>query len=720
MAKHSDRYATIDKATTGKLARELDSLAKLFVNSSYKLISIEEGRIGVCAEILTKANSKSCLHRAEPVVIVLDLDNWQTIPPFVFPDRTDFPYPQFPHVFYEGTKYPAGLCLTRENIRDWYSEHTLKDYLIRLNEWMQDAARQNLIKINNKDEYEPQRYLNPTLQTTFYRLFYDDVFLEKQTQSSCHFSTLKVYDETNVAFGSDEISIPGNNALCIRLFRGNKYVDNEWINRYPHTIGELYNFIVQKEYPWDAKEMLSKLDATKEYVYFMIALLRPAKIIGKESRINYLCFRARSSDIINDKKEACIDEVLVIDYPNLGTARKLSLTPETIFSKRVAVLGCGALGSKLVLHLYRSGVGKLTLVDNDFFEPHNMCRHALLCTPFDKGRKKVDLMKDALNGMFLGVSDDHIETYDIDAISYLKCADLDKLSIIIDSTASAAVMHGMDTIQFPDSTKVIRTCLSQGGNIGIISVTTGSKRLQSDYYVEILRRAISDDDISVWLNKEKEHSLEDVNIGEGCHSYTMRISDDIISSHAALMSSVIRHINEPKSQDGFMLSFSNNIFPGSMSTTWYNAPDYCEYICDNEAEWKIRIHRMMLNEIKQKTRANRNKEVGGYLFGLVDHKRQLIYVISGFIPEDSKHYTSKLELSKKGFHKYEKIMTERTAGQIFYIGDWHSHPSFPLTMSEIDLNTCRNRVFPAMKDGIGICIIAKATDIKAFLVSSKL
>jgi len=719
MVKFSDKFTTIDKAKTEVLARELDSLADLFVNRAYKLINLGTNRIGVCTDIFTRANSKSYLHRSEPVVLVLDATNWQEIPPLVFPDRNDFPYEHFPHVFYKGNNYPAGLCLMREDIWDWYSEHSLRDYVIRLNEWMQDAAKKSLIKLQDGDEYEPQRYHGSTVEASFYRLISDDVSIEKQEVPSCHYSTLKVYRNTNAAYGSDEYESPDSNALCIRLFRGNKAIDNEWIVEYPETLRGLYDFIERKGYPYNVGQAQSKLDDTKEYVYYIIALLRPTKIIGKESRIDYLCFRAKTTDILNNNQDAHIDEVLIMDYPNMTTARNLSVTPASIYNKRVVILGCGALGSKLALHLYRSGIDKLTLVDDDKLEPHNLCRHALLSTPFDKKRKKVDLMKDALNGLFLCIPD-QIEIVDKDAVAYLKEKDLKTIDVIVDATASSYVMHGIDTIKIPDSIRVVRACLSQGGDIGIINITTGSKRLLSDFYAEILRLSIKDDDISSWMNQEKKNSLEDVRIGEGCHSYTMKVSDDTISSHAALMSNLIRHINEPNSGDGFMLSFANDTFPGSMGTTWYPAPDYCEIICNNDREWRIRIHRRLLDSIRQNARAHGKKESGGYLFGQIDFKRRLIYVLSSFIPEESKHDDTQLILSKKGFHQYDDRITSRSAGQIFYIGDWHSHPSFPLIMSDMDIDTCRNRVLPAMRGGIGICLITKANETEAFLVSNKI
>lgn len=716
MAKHSDNYEPIKKTVIGALAGEIDSLADLFYGGTYSLILLPTGSIGVCADILTLAHSKSYLQRTEPVVIVLDKDNWKTKPPFVFPDRKDFPYNQFPHVYYEGKRYPAGLCLTRENIYDWYSEHTLRDYVARLNEWMQDAARKSLIKLKDHDEFEPQRFLSSKLESMLYRVIFDDTLLEKQTRPSCHFFSAEVFDDSETAWGSEAITNLNSNAVGIRLYLGNKGIDSEWLAEYPQSLNELYELISRKGYPFDVQELINKLDEKKEYVFFMLALLRPTKIIDKDSRINYLCFRVKADDIINNHTDAPIVETLIKDYSDIQTARKLSKTPKTIQSKQVVILGCGAVGSKIALHLFRSGITNLTLVDNDKLEPHNLCRHALLSFPLSSKHHKVNLLKDALEEMFLGVKNS-IEAINKDAIEYLKTTDLNKIDLLIDTTASAAVMHGIDDIQFPDSTKIIRACLSQSGDIGITYVSTGSKRLMTDYYAEILRQAIEDDDLSNWLNQEKKNILEDVRIGEGCSSATMKVSDDTISAHSALMSNIAKHVFGPKAEDGFMASYINDMFYGSMATTWFEAPNYCDFQCDNNPDWHVRIQRDLLNDIRYHASQNKRYENGGYLFGTIDLKRHLIYVLTHHVPDDSIREDSQLELSKKGFIEYDKNVEARTANQVHYLGDWHSHTNSPLVMSEKDITTCNERVLPALSSNFGLCVITKPKQTKFFLIS---
>lgn len=164
-------------------------------------------------------------------------------------------------------------------------------------------------------------------------------------------------------------------------------------------------------------------------------------------------------------------------------------------------------------------------------------------------------------------------------------------------------------------------------------------------------------------------------IGEGCHSITMKVSDDTISSHAALMSTVIRKVNEPKFTDGFLFSIANDMYPGSMVTIWSDAPDYVDFTCTNNPLWHVRIAKTLLGAIRIETRAHGKKETGGYLLGNIDYKHHLIYVAEQFIPEDSVHPETELCLGNKGFQKYDKHIMNRTANQLYYIGDWHSHPS---------------------------------------------
>ncbi len=55
--------------------------------------------------------------------------------------------------------------------------------------------------------------------------------------------------------------------------------------------------------------------------------------------------------------------------------------------KKVVILGCGGIGGHLVANLARIGIGQLTIIDGDVFQPSNLNRQ-LLATTETLGREK--------------------------------------------------------------------------------------------------------------------------------------------------------------------------------------------------------------------------------------------------------------------------------------------------------------------------------------------
>src|SRR5262245_54676602 len=50
---------------------------------------------------------------------------------------------------------------------------------------------------------------------------------------------------------------------------------------------------------------------------------------------------------------------------------------EQLLASRVAIIGCGALGTVLANNLARAGVGQLVIADRDFIEANNLQRQIL-------------------------------------------------------------------------------------------------------------------------------------------------------------------------------------------------------------------------------------------------------------------------------------------------------------------------------------------------------
>jgi hypothetical protein len=73
---------------------------------------------------------------------------------------------------------------------------------------------------------------------------------------------------------------------------------------------------------------------------------------------------------------------------------RLQETTGALVNKRVAIIGCGSLGSKVATTLARSGAESFILVDQDIFMPENLVRNELDWR--DVGRHKVDALHDRL------------------------------------------------------------------------------------------------------------------------------------------------------------------------------------------------------------------------------------------------------------------------------------------------------------------------------------
>ncbi len=98
-------------------------------------------------------------------------------------------------------------------------------------------------------------------------------------------------------------------------------------------------------------------------------------------------------------------------------------------SKHVVILGCGGIGNIIATNLATSGIGKLTLVDNDDIELSNLTRQILFCEA-DVGNKKTSTLKEALLSRNNNVS---IDTLNIICDSQEKIKQLPACDLIVAS-----------------------------------------------------------------------------------------------------------------------------------------------------------------------------------------------------------------------------------------------------------------------------------------------
>lgn len=727
MDKYSNSYKTATNEDYPLLCKAMDGLRHFILNGDYSFCRLPNGDTGIKCQVKVNAGTNSCsgLLLAEPIIIGLKDGDINCIKPYVFPDRTNFPYDNFPHINPAINNMPKTLCLTRESMEDWYAEKTFEDMFHLIQDWFNDAENDNLIKAKDGDKYET---FTPQNVSGFLRISpYLEFHLHEADHSGTIFfdvQTVPLNDqkpEDDPHFGAIGF-ISSNftkNALGMMLFRDNKTIERRWFSNYPHNVGELLRFIKSKGFIVEDKlKGIISEHPNITSLYFLFSFLRPIQVVGKATNVDFLCFATKREDFFNENLDAKIDEIALYDQLTPKFANFLSGTKDSICSKRILLLGCGAIGSKLAYHFVRDGLTEITICDNDIILPHNLCRHAL--TNARIFESKVNAVKKDLSTVY---ELENIKTINKDILEWLPNEDLTKYDLIIDATASVSVLRLLDSKAENYSIPIVHFALSDAGEVGLAYIRRSHSARLSDYYWEIVRQSLNSyadaEDLKDWIKQEQKFNYELIRVGEGCHSNTMILSDDTISTHTGIASNIIRNMFERGgSKNEIYLSFTNKEYIGQVFTQRIEMPDYIGIHCEN-SDWIVRIPTPLLNRIYTDVRKAGNKETGGYLMGCVEEKHKVIYVLYTFIPEGSSKKRTNLTLSKTGWKQKCESVVEKSSNTLSYIGDWHSHPKGSLLMSERDNQTNAEIIRNEISSKFGICIIANKANVAAYILTDK-
>jgi proteasome lid subunit RPN8/RPN11 len=712
MEKFSDHCKALESSRAIAFEKALKPWAKSFIQG-YTLVELPEGSVGICTKIAVDVGSDSLLLVGEPVVFGVSSPDLEYDVPFVFPDRLNFPFSKFPHINFAHKGLPNTICLTREPIEEWYAEHTFGEYVDMVSKWLNDAAHGTLMKLKHGDFYEPFRVEN-TKGILLINRDIDKYIVENPKNVSCYaavdystnVSIEKCYDPT-----TDGCK---DNAIEIILFRNCKNVLSDWFIQYPTILKELLAFAKEYGFVIEQEKIVSLLNTAQhsiEKIFFRFAFIRPKNLIGKDSPVDYLCYCVAKEDFLKQNMNASIDGIMMLDRITQEYANNLTETTEIISKKKILILGCGAIGSKLIYHLYRSGISNLTICDKDVMMPHNLCRHALTKPSIEN---KAKLIRDSLNQMFHFPCP--IKVVMDDLLKWLPQTDLNEYDVIIDATASASIARCLDNIVCNLSIPIVSFALSDSGKIGLVYTNYDRSVSLVDYYMQLLREAIGDDDISNWLKDERKYNYDYIRVGEGCHSSTMKINDDVISAHSALAARIVRNLFDKGVKNNACLSFADLDFKGSMYSLKCLIPSFEKFTCQNNSQWEVRIPSDLLQYIKKEAKVGGKKEVGEYMMGYVDTKYRRIYVLDSFKPKDSLRQTSRIELSMKGWKEHKETINQRTADMMHYLGDWHSHPAGSLLPSNIDKTTFEYLITNEIDGIYGLGLITNTHDIKAYLL----
>lgn len=720
MDKFSDNYShKIANEVVLKLKEQLHSYeSSELLGNTYEIFETPNKCYAINTKVRVDAGSNSLLRTNEPIIIEFsNIEDIELSYINVYPNRKDFPYDKLPHINYAVGEMPPSLCLTRENFLDWYAEHNFDDFFKLISEWYNDAAHGNLIKFKEHDAYEPFR-ASKTGIILFKKPWEDTILEKKKHAGSFVYSVKRIIDDCEAYEGTIGSQKYEGDSLGILLYRNCAIICKEWFIEKPKTWGELLHFIKENGFDFNIKNVRQTIERHHlkdiKNVFFQLAFVRPVKVLNKNTRIDYLYFCVKYIDVNTNNTEGIIQEVITYDIATKDLARYISATPNNISNKKILILGCGAIGSKLAYHLYRSGICNLTICDNDIMESHNVCRHAL--SNWDFRSSKALLVKEQLDSMFYH-NNKTVDAITENILTWLPNQNLKEYDLIIEATASTAVFRMLTKVSTKCNVPIARFALSDAGKIGLLYLNYNRKNLLSDYHIQIALESCNNEDIRKWLQDEDKYNYDLIRVGEGCHSNSMILSDDTISTHCGIASNIIRNMfAKPAQENKIYISFANIEYIGQVFTDVIDLENYTSITCENDISWTVRIKSDILTEIRHNTKVAGRNETGGYLMGSIDLKYKMIYVTHNYTPSHLYSNETNLELPISEWkNEYLKVYTSSNK-VIDYIGDWHSHPTGTLKMSDTDKYTCKEVLRDEINAKIGICIITNKKKTLAYLL----
>lgn len=411
-------------------------------------------------------------------------------------------------------------------------------------------------------------------------------------------------------------------------------------------------------------------------VVVILCARRPFHLIGSASDIELLPYviEIRASNDRSSLFTGGDGEPVALgiqrDTPNPNLLRRVSGAPEI---SPVVMLGCGSVGSKMAMHLARSGVPILAVSDSSSLLPHNMARHALARPPIARSKATELAAELSQIGQSPQIHEDDL-VFDLREREKRRIL-LPKIAgCAVNTTASLAVRETLSSLPAnevkPRLAEVALFGRGQGGFV-LIDGTSHNPTL-SDLTAELYATAKSTR-LSTLLF-DPDHGLAEVQIGQGCSSLTMPMTDMRLSAMTAgLTEQLVQELKAP-GEDGHIIIATTA--EGSSDTRWSRqlVPAFTVVDVEGADDWTLRISRRVLDEIYAEVSRWPAAETGGLMIGTCSTRLRTITVVDLLpAPPDSQRSAGRFVLGTEGLVAAIKARHAESGSTLFDVGTWHSH-----------------------------------------------
>jgi integrative and conjugative element protein (TIGR02256 family) len=153
-----------------------------------------------------------------------------------------------------------------------------------------------------------------------------------------------------------------------------------------------------------------------------------------------------------------------------------------------------------------------------------------------------------------------------------------------------------------------------------------------------------------------------------CRTPSAQIPQTRVASLAALAAEVLSQV--PRAADGQIVVWRNSA--SGITRHSYGGE---QFVAGQLHNWAVLVRKPLLAAITDARKKARKRETGGIIAGTWDRDRNIIYVVGHFDPPpDSHHEPTGFIRGTVGVHRTIQQVESATAGNMTYIGEWHTHP----------------------------------------------
>ena len=331
--------------------------------------------------------------------------------------------------------------------------------------------------------------------------------------------------------------------------------------------------------------------------------------------------------------------------------------------RKAVLVGAGAMGSHLADCLVREGRFRWTIIDHDLVLPHNLARH--IAHGEQAGCYKAEFLSRHISSTLSG--EDELATFIPENLflgSEAVTRALDEAEMIIDATASVPAARFLSDHR----TKARRfsTFFNPSGKSAVLLAEPQNRILTlMDLEAQYLGLVLRVDRLADHLGELPET----IAYTGACGAITNRIPQSRVSILSGLAAA---GMSSAADQEEAVISIWSLAPNGEVSLESSSPKPVLRY---KAHDWIFTIDEGLVESVQAMRDAHLPSETGGILFGLVDIPKKSIHVVyASEAPTDSVELSCGFTRGVRGVQELIEDVEKKTAGQVRYVGEWHSHP----------------------------------------------